>query len=79
MLVFVGVVLILSGLVSILLFLISWYKEFKKDDTKTSEKVLFLIVAPLEILSPSSLSGFAFMLSLVAILIGLALITGFFH
>ena len=79
MLVFVGVVLILLGLVSYISLLISAYREFKKDDTKTSEKMLFLIVASLEILSPSSLSGFALMLSLVAILIGLALITGLFH
>ncbi|PAE31292.1 hypothetical protein [Bacillus sp. 7884-1] len=76
--VLIGVVLILVGLVSSITLSISVYKEYRKEKIKTS-KALFLIVSVLEALSPSSISGFAFMLSLVAIVIGLALITGLFH
>lgn len=74
-----GVVLLLIGLISSITLLISGYKEFKKDETKTSKKVLFLILDFLEIFNPNSLNGFAFMLSLVAIVIGLILINGLFH
>jgi hypothetical protein len=73
MLVLFGVILILIGLISAISLLISGYKELKKEEKKRS-KVLFVFVALSEIFSPSSLSGFAFMLSLVAILIGIALI-----
>ncbi|PKR86066.1 hypothetical protein [Heyndrickxia camelliae] len=75
MLVMLGVVLLIIGLASAIYLLSYGYKEFKKDETKKSKKVFFLIIGLSEILSPSSLSGFAFLLSLGAILIGIVLIT----
>ncbi|MCM3118777.1 hypothetical protein M3610_26725 [Neobacillus sp. MER 74] len=73
-----GVVLLLLGLVSFISLWIFVYKKLKKDETKTSRKVFNLILGLLDtFISPSSLSGFALVLSLLAILIGLALITIF--
>ncbi|WP_066070797.1 hypothetical protein [Neobacillus soli] len=75
MIIFVGIVLLFIGLISAVSLLISAYKEFKKDENKkTSNKVLFLVSVFLESISPSSLSGFAFLLSIVAIVIGIALL-----
>jgi formate-dependent nitrite reductase membrane component NrfD len=74
----VGVVLFLIGLVSFISLWIFVYKELKKEETETSKKVLNLILGLLDtFISPSSLSGFALVLSLLAILIGLALIAVF--
>ncbi|MBM7691139.1 putative membrane protein [Peribacillus deserti] len=74
MLVLLGVILIFIGLISAISIFINGYKELKKEEKKTS-KGLFIIVGLSEILSPSSLSGLAFFLSLVAILIGIVMIT----
>lgn len=76
MLAFVGVVLFLIGLVSFVLLLVYGYREFSKDETKKSKKLFFLILGLLDIFTPSSLSGFALILSIVAILFGIVFITG---
>ena len=76
LLVWVGVVLLLVGVVSSIYLMISGYKDFKKDETKTSKKVLLLIIGLSEIFSPSTPSGFGLLLSIVAILFGIVLITG---
>jgi hypothetical protein len=74
----VGVVLLFIGLLSFISLWIFVYKELKKDETETSKKVFNLILGLLDtFISPSSLSGFALVLSLLAILIGLAIITVF--
>jgi hypothetical protein len=75
---FVGVGLLLIGLVSFISLWIFVYKEIKKDETETSKKIFNLLLGLLDnFISPSSLSGFALVLSLLAILIGIALITVF--
>lgn len=72
----VGVVLLLIGLVSFISLWIYVYKELIKDETETSKKLFNLILGLLDtFISPSSFSGFALVLSLLAILIGIALIT----
>jgi hypothetical protein len=74
----VGVGLLLIGLVSFISLWIFVYKEIKKDETETSKKIFNLLLGLLDtFISPSSLSGFALVLSLLAIIIGIALITVF--
>lgn len=76
MLVFFGGLLFLIGLVSLISLLVYAYKEFKKDETKTSKKVFFLILGILDILfGTESLGGFVLLLSIWAILVGFLLIT----
>jgi hypothetical protein len=72
--IFAGVVLLLIGLVSSISLLFFSYKEFKKEKNNRG-KGLFIVGVLTEILSPTSISGFAFMLSLVAILIGIAILS----
>jgi hypothetical protein len=72
--IFAGVILLLIGLVSSISLLIFSYKEFKKEKNK-KDKGLFIAGVLTEILSPTSISGFSFMLSLVAILIGIAILS----
>ncbi|MFH0068388.1 hypothetical protein [Peribacillus sp. NPDC056705] len=79
MVMFVGLLLFLIGLVSFISFLVYAYIEFKKDETKTSKKVVFLILGIIDILFTESIEGFLLILSLGAILIGIVLITGSFH
>lgn len=75
---FVGVVLVLIGLVSFIALWIYVFKELKKEETETPKQVFNIILGLLDtFISPSSLSGFALVLSLLAILIGLALIIVF--
>lgn len=74
-----GFILFLIGLVSFISLLVYGYKEFKKDKTKTSKKVLFGVLGLLDtFFGAGSLEGFALLLSLGAILIGLVLM-GAFH
>ncbi|MFJ8261186.1 hypothetical protein ACIQ4I_04385 [Rummeliibacillus sp. NPDC094406] len=70
--VFVGLLLLLIGLVSLIFLLVYAYKEFKEDDDEKSKKIFFLILGILDILFGTG--GFALILSLGAILIGIVLI-----
>lgn len=75
-----GFFLFLIGIVSLISLLVYGYKEFKKDETKTSKKVLFLILGLLDIFfGTGSLEGLALLLSVGAILIGLLMLMGAFH
>lgn len=63
MLIFVGVILFLLGLVPFASLLVFGYKEFKKDESKTSKKTFFIILGLLDTFTgPSSLSGLALMI-----------------
>ncbi|MDV7767458.1 hypothetical protein N9I19_23440 [Peribacillus sp. CSMR9] len=78
--VFGGFILFLIGIVSFISLLVYGYKEFKADESKTSKKVIFLILGILDTFfgTGGELAGLALILSLAAILIGLV-IMGVFH
>lgn len=75
-----GGILFLIGIVSFISLLVYGYKEFKADKSKPSKKVLFGVLRILDIFfgSGGELVGFALLLSLSAILIGLV-IMGIVH
>ncbi|MEH7075920.1 hypothetical protein [Neobacillus drentensis] len=68
------------GLASFIALSVYIYKEFKSDDSKTSKKVLFVFLGILDTFfgSGGEFLGFALIISLAAILIGLAMM-GAFH
>ena len=80
MVMFSGIILFLIGIVSFISLLVYGYKEFKADESKTSKKAVFLVLGILDTFfgTGGELTGFALILSLAAILIGLV-IMGVFH
>ncbi|WP_144568878.1 hypothetical protein [Neobacillus bataviensis] len=77
---FGGVILFLIGIVSFTMLLVYGYKELKADESRTSKKVFFIVLGLLDTFfgTGGELVGFAFLLSLAAILIGLVMM-GVFH
>ncbi|WHY64437.1 hypothetical protein [Neobacillus sp. SuZ13] len=75
-----GLIVFLIGLASFIALSVYIYKELKSDDSKTSKKVLFVFLGILDTFfgSGGELVGFALIISLAAILIGLAMM-GVFH
>jgi len=80
MVMFGGTILFLIGIASLILLLVYGYKEFKADESKTSKKAVFLVLGILDTFfgTGGELIGFALIVSLAAILIGLV-IMGVFH
>jgi len=80
MVLFGGSILFLIGIVSFISLLVYGYKEFKTDESKKSKKVILLVLGILDTFfgTGGELAGFALILSLAAILIGLV-IMGVFH
>lgn len=71
---FGGIILFLIGLASFISLLVYGYKEFKADESNTSQKVLLVVIELLEFFSGIGGVVFALLLSFAVIIMGLGII-----